>query len=153
LVQIELRQWPGRCGAVQPLCFPVRMVRQGLRAVRRLKPAVTSDCNADLREVLLSVDLPRETGETEMRKLLFALVVAMGAFAFAGGTPASAAGAAGAVTGMSDLVTPGAGVDKVRWVRRCYWRYHRRVCRTVWRPGWRHHRRWHRRWHRRHRRY
>jgi hypothetical protein len=81
-----------------------------------------------------------------MRKLLFALVVAMGAFAFGGGTPASAASAAGAVTGMSDLVTSNNSVEQVRWVRRCWWRYHRRVCRTVWRPG----RYWHRRHWRRH---
>jgi hypothetical protein len=82
-----------------------------------------------------------------MRKLLFALVVAMGAFAFAGGTPASAAGAAGAVTGMSDMIKSDTSVEQVRWVRRCWWRYDRRVCRTVWRPGRGYHRPY---WHRRH---
>jgi hypothetical protein len=83
-----------------------------------------------------------------MRKLLFALVVmAMGGFAFAGATPASAM-SAGAVTGLSDIVRPEAATEKVAWVRRCWWRYGRRHCRSYWRPGYgfrRHYgpRRWH----------
>jgi hypothetical protein len=81
----------------------------------------------------------------KMRKLLLALVVAMGAFAFGGGTPASAASAAGAVTGLSDLAMPGNTAEQVRWVRRCWWHRGHRHCRRYWRPGWRHHRRWHRR--------
>jgi hypothetical protein len=83
-----------------------------------------------------------------MRKLFFALVVAMGAFAFSGGTPAQAAGAAGAVTSLADMAKPGTTAEQVAWVRRCYWRYGRRVCRTFWRPSWgwghrRHYRRHH----------
>lgn len=94
-----------------------------------------------------------------MRKILFALIVmAMGGFAFAGATPASAM-SAGAVTGLSDLVQTDTTAEKVTWVRRCWWSYGRRYCRTVWRPGyygyrpyyrrhWRPHRHWrhHRRW-------
>lgn len=93
-----------------------------------------------------------------MRKLLFALVaVAMGSFAFASGTPASAA-VAGAVTSMSDIVKSGGSsiVDQVgyrrhyrggrhyrhrhwrprffrhrhyRSHRNCWWRHGRRYCR------------------------
>lgn len=83
-----------------------------------------------------------------MRKLLFALaVVVMGGFAFASGTPASAM-SAGAVTGLSDLVTSKATTENVHWRpywhrhghyrhyrrsyrhhRRCWWRYGRRYCR------------------------
>jgi hypothetical protein len=70
-----------------------------------------------------------------MRKLLFALViVAMGGFAFAGASPASAM-TAGAVTGMSDIVKSDSTVDKVAY--RCWWRYGHRHC--AWYPGWRHH--------------
>jgi hypothetical protein len=88
-----------------------------------------------------------------MRKLLFALaVVVMGGFAFANGTPASAM-SAGAVTGLSDLVTANPATENVgrrygyrhrhyrrgwgwRPHRRCWWRYGRRHCR------WVHGRRW-----------
>jgi hypothetical protein len=78
-----------------------------------------------------------------MRKLLFALaVVVMGGFAFASGTPASAM-SAGAVTGISDLVTANPATENVgrrywhrRWHRRhwrhhrrCWWRHGRRYCR------------------------
>jgi hypothetical protein len=83
-----------------------------------------------------------------MRKLLFALIVTvMGAFAFAGGTPANAM-TAGAVTGMSDIVKSGSSIDQVR----CWWRYGRRYCSWGHRPRYRWHRRHHNRWwgHRRH---
>jgi hypothetical protein len=87
-----------------------------------------------------------------MRKLLFALVaVAMGAFAFASGTPASAA-AVGAVTAASDIIKTGTssvseqvGYRRPHWRhrhwrhrhwrrhhRRCFWRYGRRYCRWGW---------------------
>jgi hypothetical protein len=71
-----------------------------------------------------------------MRKLLFALVVvAMGGFAIAGGTPANAM-TAGAVTGMSDIVKDNSSVDQVR----CWWRYGHRHCTGWWRYHHRHHR-------------
>jgi hypothetical protein len=92
-----------------------------------------------------------------MRKLLFALAVLMtGAFAFAAGSPASAA-SAGAVSGLSDVVKSNPTVEKVYHRRRHYYRHHyyrRHHYRPYWRPRfyfyrpyWRRHRHHH---HRRH---
>jgi hypothetical protein len=81
--------------------------------------------------------------------------------------PASAAPAAGAVTGGTGLAaSETTAVENVRWVRRCWrGRWGHLHCRRVWRPGfyyyrfygprhryWHWNRRWHghRHWHRGH---
>ena len=58
-----------------------------------------------------------------MRKLLFALALMMGAFAFGAGSPASAMPAS-PVTGMSEIVKPDGTAQKVyhrRWHRHNYY--------------------------------
>jgi hypothetical protein len=77
-----------------------------------------------------------------MRKLLFALVVmTMGGFAFAGGSPASAM-TAGATAGVNEIIKETSTVDQVRWVRRCWWSYGHRHCRNTWVSGYRYWKPW-----------
>lgn len=91
-----------------------------------------------------------------MRKMLFALALAAGSvFAFAGGTPASAA-TVGAVTGLGDVVQSDSGLTSVHYYRRsrfCYeypWRCRRYGDYGYRRPYWRE-RRYYRPYYRSHR--
>ncbi len=84
-----------------------------------------------------------------MRKLLYALILSAGAFAFGSGTPANAL-TANSVAGMSDVAKPGSVAQNVHWYgyRSYCWEYPWR-CR--YRPYWGYRRHYYYpRWHRRH---
>jgi hypothetical protein len=84
-----------------------------------------------------------------MRKLMFALVMLTGAFAFGAGTPATAM-TAGPVTSMSDVVKADSAMQKVNhWRRGFCWRHpyhwrcsHRGYRHRYYRRHYRHHRPW-----------